>query len=264
MITSFRQAEALFAKARKPENGKPLEAKGWRLYKDGDGYTLKASDHAVARVQPDNTLKLVLPDDVPVPQAVTSKFYAVLPFILTRRSAGHHRIHPVLPEREGISGPGACGYANWKQLNTGGYRLYDGMTFDLRTRTPVGYREPQLITDPDRNKDWLRKSKALKLHLKTMVKLGAFDTMSSLFANANRWELCSMLSLAHHERDEIKLFVDALDGENLPAFFQRVGESICLHYGASTDTAAQLRHIDAVFSSNSLTLRKALGVVTRN
>lgn len=264
MIKSYQQAQALFSKARKPEAGKPLEARNWRLYKEGDSYTVRVAGYPVALVQPDNTLKLVLPDDTSYSQAVTFKFHEALPFVLARRSDKNYRIHPVLDGWEGRHSLAACGYTGWSQFKTDGYRLYEGLTFDLSTRKPVDYKEPKMVTDAARNLDWLRKSKALKLRLKTMAKLGAFDTIWDEFTSVSRWEASSIVPILHHEHAELRLFLDALEGEKLTAFTRRVGESIYSDHFNKPDVNTQLRYIDSLFTRNSLTLRKALGVVTRN
>lgn len=264
MIKSYQQAQALFSKARKPEAGKPLEARNWRLYKEGDSYTVRVAGYPVALVQPDNTLKLVLPDDTSYSQVVTFKFHEALPFILRRRSADNYRIHPVLEGWEGRMTPTACAYTSWDEFNTKGYRLYDGLTFDLSTRTPLDYKEPKTVTDAARNLDWLRKSKALKLRLKTMAKLGVFDTIWDEFTGTSRWEASSIVPILHYEHAELRLFIDALNGESLDAFTRRVGESIYSDNFKKPSIDDQVRYIDNLFTRNSLTLRKALGVVTRN
>jgi hypothetical protein len=264
MIKSYRHAEDLFAKARKPEAGKPLEARNWRLHREDADYILKVTGYPVARVRPDNTLRLILPDDTSFPQIVTFKFHEALPFILRRRSNHNYRIHPALDGQEGRLSLVSCGYTEWGQFNTDGYRLYDGLTFDLSTRTAMDYKEPQLSTHVELNRWWLQKSKALKLHLKTMAKLGAFDAMWDQSTSMSRWEAASVIPILPHEHAELKLFIDALNGENMTAFALRVGESIYSDHFNKPSVDAQLGYIDSIFTRNSLTLRKALGVVTRN
>jgi hypothetical protein len=262
MIKSYQAAQLIFSKARKPESGKPLEQKPWRLYKEGDIYVVKVAGYPVAWVQPDNTLRFVLPNDTSFSQLVVFKLHEVLPFVMKRRSDKHYRVHPVLHGWEGGNTLGACGYISWDQFNSQGYRLYDGLTFDLSNRTPIDYREPQRVVDRSRNVEWLRKSKALKLQLRTMAKLGAFETIYEEFTNTSRWETSSILPILPHEHAELALFIDALDGKNMPAFIRRVGESIYSDSFSKPDVAYQLRYIDDLFTRNSLTLRKTLGVVT--
>lgn len=259
IITTYKQAENLFAKVRKPEAGKPIGPRGWRMFKDGDEFAIYCSGTMVARVLPNNTLRMVLPDGVNLPSSVSYKIWAVIPVMLHHRSARNYRLHPILVGGK-VNTPSGCGYTLWDDFRTKGYRLYDGLTIDLTTRTAVDYKEPQTITDPERNKEWLRKSKALKLHLKTIAKLGVFDAIWDESKGMERWE---MDSIATASAEQVPMFLDALNGHGLAEFVQAVGYSIWRDHFAKPSIAEQIKYIDYIFTRNSFALRSALGVITQ-
>jgi hypothetical protein len=202
---------------------------------------------------------MVLPDGVSFPSTIVYKIWAVIPVVLHRRSTRNYRLHPILTGHEG-GGYSDCGYTNWDKLRTEGYRLHDGLTIDLTTRTAVDYKEPLIITNPDRNKEWLRKSKALKLHLKTIAKLGAFDAMWDEPVGLHRWE---MDSIAMARTEHVPMFLDALNGHELTEFVRAVGHSIWRDHLRKPSTAEQIKYIDYIFTRNSFALRSALGVITQ-
>jgi hypothetical protein len=258
-ITSYKQAENLMAKARNISKGKPLGPRGWRIFKDGDEFAFYCGGTMVARMLPNNTLRMVLPDGVSFPSTIVYKIWAVIPVVLHRRSTRNYRLHPMLTGREG-GGYSDCGYTNWDKLRTEGYRLHDGLTIDLTTRTAVDYKEPLTITNPDRNKEWLRKSKALKLHLKTIAKLGGFDAIWDEMNGTSRW---SLDSIATARTEQVPMFLDALNGHELAEFVRAVGVSICADHYLRPNVADQIKYINSIFTRNSFTLRSALGVITQ-
>ena len=262
-INNYRDAAALFSTARKPEKGKPLDTKGWRLFKDGDEFVLNCCGREwrdstqVARILPDDTLRLCL-DVGYIPQSVPCSARNVLPIDIVRRSTGHYRLHVRQPG--GLVGYYAgYGLSSWQEWRTKGARLFDGLTVDLKTRTVVGAKEiVTKVADTEARKDWLRKSKRLKTYLKTVAKLGGFTARIEAIKASNfvRWQVPYFGSEA-----DIHQFIAALDGHDTEPLVQRLAEAMYRHYYTPPGTKQQQDYIDTVFTANSLALRKALGVI---
>lgn len=259
-ITSYKQAEAIFAKVRNPAMGKPLEHRGWRMFKDGDEFVINCGGAQVARILPNNTLRISLSEHR-VPNPVPYNVHNVLPITTTRRATGHYRVH-IEPEGTNYShlSPQRYGLANWNELRTGGVRLYEGLVIDLTTRTVVGAKEIVTVVDADARKEWLRASKKVKTYLKTIVKLGGFTARTEALKAAGkvRWEYGTLHSAG---QEDIDLIVAVLRGGDTEPLVQRVAESLYRHFYSSPETAKQIAHIDSIFTSNSLALRTTLGVV---
>lgn len=257
-LNSYKQAAAFMDKARKVEKGRPLEVKGWRLFKDGDEFVVNYHSTQVARFLPDNTLRLVIPINESLSGGLTGWCHMVIPVAIWRRSTGHYRAHPAVlgSDRAYMT---AKSYAEFR---TGGYRLHDGLTIDLTTRLAVGYTEPTMQVDPVRNKDWLRKSKALKTYLKTVAKVGGFTARIEALrcSDTERWEVGTMTSMRPEEDGFQHLLFALSDGDREP-LVQAVAESLFRSYYHPANVKEQLKHIDNIFASNSLALRTALGVV---
>lgn len=261
-LLSYEATKAVFATARKPADGKPLGGR-WRLFKDGDEFVLNVEGSQIVRILPNNTLRFTTSA---VASSVTMGLHKVVPVLLHQRGKDHHRVH--------VRAPGvhhtylsSYGLTHWKDLGTKGHRLYEGLTVSLPDRKVVDYKEPTREVDVDARKDWLRKSKALKTYLKTIVKLGGFTTAYAQLSDRTkeqdvfRWEYASLFSLTESEED-LATIISALNGGDTQLLVQRVGESMYRNFYHQPNTAEQLQHIDNIFTSNSLVLRKALGVIT--
>lgn len=261
-LLSYEATKAVFATARKPAAGKPLGSK-WRLFKDGDEFVLNVEGSQIARILPDNTLRFTT--SVASSSAVMG-IHKVLPVMLHRRGKDHHRVH--------VRAPGvhptylsSYGLTTWRERRTKGHRLYEGLTVSLPDRKVVDYKEPTREVDVDARKEWLRKSMALKTYLKTIAKLGGFTTAYAQLTDRTkeqdvlRWEYGSLFSLTEGEED-LATIISALNGGDTQLLVQRVGESMYRNFYHQPGTAEQLQHIDNIFTSNSLVLRKALGVIT--
>ena len=251
-INSYAQAEAKFAKARNKTNGKPLGVSGWRLFKDGDDYVVNCYHTQVARLMPNNHLRIVITSDR-LPPSVTSYTSSVLPIGIVRRTTAHYRVHPKRPgsSRDYMTA------SNWDEFRTEGYRLYDGLTIDLTTRTAVGYKEPELVVDTEARKQWLRDLKRVKAYLKTVAKLGGFDARYDALkaSGISRW---SVPNLRH---GDVAIALAALDGTGLDPLVIRLAELMFLLEYSKPTLQTQLSHIDNFFTYHSLALRKARGVV---
>jgi hypothetical protein len=261
-ITSYRQAEYIAEKARNIAKGKPLGPQHWRMFKDGDEFTFYYLSTMVARILPNNTLRLVSDGGhfVHLPNGALYSIHKVLPVSLVNRSKGHYRLHiaqhgeavPSIPRDE-------LGVTDWDAWRKGGVRFYDGLTIDLATRTAVSYAEPTMEVDAAARKLWLSQLKTLKRHLKTIAKLGGFTArMESLDPSVRRWELVRLM----HRPEDIDLAVAALRGDITEEFLGRLTHDLALHHYFLPDIAEQLRLIDKFFTTYSATLRLALGVIT--
>lgn len=255
-LTSYDVAKEFFSKARKPTAGRPLGVTGVRLFAHNDSFAINYFALPFALIQPDNTLRFAIGNP---PAGVVSGAVKVLPLTIVRRDKAHYRVHVRAKgnPRDYLS---SYGLAHHSELRSKGLRLYDGLTIDLATRQPVGYHEPVMQVDSDKRKEWLRKSAALKKHLKTVAKLGGFDAIIAGLRSGNlaRWGYSSMRSA---DGAQLAAFVDALNGVGLDAFTQLVGEGMYREHYYDPNIEEQLAYIDSIFTSNSLALRKALGVV---
>lgn len=259
MITSYAQAVALFATARKPEAGKPLAHRGWRMYKHGDEFAIYYTTTMVARLLPGSRLRMVLPNDTRIPPGIGYKIWGVLPVVLHRLRPMSFKLHVIQRGGEGHTKDArilqACGYTSWGQLSTDGYKLYDGLTIDLVTRE-ADCREPRFVTDAGRNKDWLRKSKTLKLHLHAVARVGGFDALwGADHPHGQR--------LRPPPGDIVPLLLAALEGERMDELVRAVGKSLLYAHWGKPDVSYMIKHIDRIFATNSFALRLALGVTTR-
>jgi len=239
-IHTYADAVEFFSKARDKTKGRPLKASGWRMFKDGDEFVFNYGPTQIARVLPDNTIRFTHANDW-FPQGAGITINTVIPFAVLRRGKGHYRVHTL--------GRG--------ELSTG-QRLYDGLTYDLNTLQPVGYKEPTLVTDPAARRLWLAMVKRLKTHLKTVVKLGGLTARVEALKSSgiSRWHVYYI------RRDDLPAILAALDGDT-EAFVQRLAEHIYRTYYSLPDTGAQCEIIDNIITGQSLDLRKALGVVTQ-
>jgi hypothetical protein len=253
-LDSYAKAHNLFGKARNAAKGKPVGGK-WRLFQDGEEYALYCQGQIFGRFLPNNTFRFCYdPAAYMTPMVYTSHTYT--PIKVVRRSKGHYRVH--------VKDWGTETYSTateYNEFTTGGYKLYDGMVLDLDTRLMVRYVEPKMVVDPEARTVWLRQLRATKRLLHTMAKLGAFTAMIQKFIAANglRWE--DAADLLRPKPSELNMICAALDGNDMHAFNDLVARSMFYHLYKKTDVQAQRQHIDAIFNTNSLELRRIRGVV---
>jgi len=252
-LDSYAKAHNLFGKARNGAKGKPV-GRNWRLFQDGEEYALYCHGQMFGRFLPNNTFRFCYGGNNLPPAAYTSHIYT--PIKVVRRSKGHYRVH--------VKDWGTETYStatDYSEFTTGGWKLYDGMVLDLSTRLMVRYVEPKLVTNTDARTVWLRQLRATKRHLHTMAKLGAFTAMIQKFIAANglRWE--DAADLLRPTTEQLNVICAALDGEDMHAFNDLVARSMFYHLYHKTDVGAQRDHIDAIFNTNSLELRRIRGVV---
>lgn len=252
-FTSYQQTTEFFAKARNKEAGRPIGPSGWRLYKDNDVFriTIHASD--VAYIMPNDTLVMRMDDP---PAGVSMVVQHVLPIMIQRRGKGHYRLH-IRKQGGKPQDLKAYGVNDWAELRTKGLRLSVGLTIDLKTRQPVGYVEPVQVVDSDKRKVWLAQSRKVKRTLKTIAKLGGFQPRIDKLTE-NRWTYQSLFTASEAD---LQIIIDAMLNDNIEPLIQRMAETFKKHCYYELNTTEMERIIDQIFTSNSLALRKALGVI---
>lgn len=255
-LTSYDAAKDFFSKARKPTDGRPMGVTGFRLFANGDDFVVNYFALPFVLFHPNNTLRFAMSE---APAGVVQGAVKVLPLTIVRRDRAHYRVH-IRAKGSARDYLSSYGLTHHNELRSRGLRLYDGLTIDLATRQPVDYHEPVLQVDSAKRKEWLRKSAALKKHLKTVAKLGGFDAIVARVHSEghHRWHLPPMRPARH---EGLTAFLDALNGVGLDTFTQLVGEGMYREHYWDPSIEEQLAYIDSIFTSNSLALRKALGVV---
>lgn len=242
-INSYADAVTLFSRCRKPELGRTLKSKGWRLYKDGDEFLLSHYGHPFARVLPNNTLYM-LGGGKPTQGSVAAS-HAVVPVDLRRKGVGHYRVR-VLGGAYSVS-----------------YRLYDGLTVDLDTRTAVGYREPELEVRPDLRKTWLRDLRSFRAMLKTMVRLGVFTALYDEVRKDQtpRWNWSPMTSA---RSEDVAMLNSAMLGDEQARkdLTLALARAMVREFWQAPSLGEQYAYVERVITSNSLALRILRGVVT--
>jgi len=254
-INTYKQAEDFFAKCRNKDAGRPLGPTGWRLHRTDDTYVITYCASKIATIHPDNRLVLT----GCVANGVSIAIQKVLPIAVVRRSEGHYRAHIRKSDKSSVAYLSSYGLTEWKEWQTKGMRYMPGITIDLTTRTPLDYVEPVRTVDPDARKQWLRDSDRVKKHLKTIAKLGGFVRMIEALEEP-RWMYCA---ISCKDDADLKIMLEALEGGDMLLLAQRVAEHMKrVTYQSMPDTDLQLDIIDGIFANNSLTLRRALGVIT--
>lgn len=246
-LNSYDTVRDLFGKARDKAKGKPVGS-NWRVFQDGDEYPLYCHGTMFGRFLPDNTFRFCYTGENQYMPPAVYTMHKIMPVSMVRRSKGHYRVH--VKDRDlGVYPP------------TEGFKLYDGLVLDLTTRLMVRYTEPKLVVDAAARTKWLRQLRTLKRHLHTIAKLGGFTAMFEPIAAANepRWAVGP--NLLRPTSADLHIMSQALDGYDMPVFVEMVAKSMYINIYNRADTLSQRAHIDDIFNTNSLELRRLRGVV---
>jgi len=255
-ITTYKQAEEFFAKARKKDAGRPLGVVGWRLFCNDDIYSINYNDKTFATIHPNNHLVLT---GVDVSNGMVIGASKVLPIMVVYRSTDNYRVH-IRRAGKAKNTYGAYGLTSFRDWRTGGLRYIKNLTINLTNRQSVDYVEPVRTVDTDARKQWLRDSDRVKKHLKTIVKLGGFVPLLEALPNL-RWQYRTIN--CQPDSPDLNIMLTALAGGDMQPLVQRVAEHMRRSsYTNPPDTEFQLGVIDAIFTNNSVALRRALGVIT--
>lgn len=255
LISSYADAAYKFSKARKPESGKPL-GKSWRMYKDGNEFVFNHYATQVARITLAN--HLIIYKSPHIAPLVYGTIHTVLPVSLVVVSKDNIRLH--LHNLTNDNGYRAYGLTSYAEFRTKGSALMEGETaVDLGTMTLVNYKEPKRVVNPDARKTWLKQSGAFRKHLETMAKLGFFAAQYEKM-DGFRYAFMSMRHV--HTRRDIDLLVQGLAGDITTELLTRIAESMYREFYRTPTVPEQIKYIGDIMKTNSLTLRKALGVVS--
>lgn len=246
-LNSYDTVRAAFGTARDKAKGKPVGS-NWRVFQDGDEYALYCHGTMFGRFLPNNTFRFCYTGQNQYMPPAVYTMHKIIPVAMVRRSKGHYRVH--VKDR-----------ATQFYPQTEGFKLYDGLVLDLTTRLMVRYTEPNMVVDAAARTKWLRQLRTLKRHLHTIAKLGGFTAMFEPIAASNepRWAVGP--NLLRPTSADLHIMSQALDGVDLPVFVEMVAKSMYINIYHRDGIPAQRDHIDDIFSTNSLELRRLRGVV---
>jgi len=156
MIASYADAEAVFAKARNPEKGKPI-TNAYRLIKDGDEFVLTTSSKHVAKIYWNNTIEVFAPK-------YTSSWLmtTVLPQLVPIKAGWIGRKIAFMHTGKSILIP-----------------HYNGLTFDMIAGNCVSQPPTKPDINRDKRKEYLRDLRVFKRQFETRLKLGVFNAIAA-------------------------------------------------------------------------------------
>ena len=186
MINSYADAAAVFAKARKPELGKPLVSL-FRLEREknenGDIYHLYwgSPQKLLASIHPDNTAKIYMPKRVPW-YVFGRTLPTIIPFVATysRKKGDSAIIHT----RYTLT------LSAWPKKSQ--HEHYPGIRFNMETGECVSTKPPPPTINKDRRKEWLRDLRVFKKQFALRAKLGVIDGLIKQVTEGSkepRWAL---------------------------------------------------------------------------
>lgn len=185
LIKSYADAAAVFAKARKPERGKPLDSL-FRLMREknerGDIYHLcwGTPRKLMATIHPDNTAEIYMPKGIPW-YVFGRTLPTIIPFEATysRKKGASVVIHTNNVIERGAWGMGLHEY-------------YPGIRFNMETGACISTKPPPPTINKDRRKEWLRDLRVFKKQFELRVKLGVIDGLIKQVTEGSkepRWAL---------------------------------------------------------------------------
>jgi len=271
MISSYKDAENMYAGCRSPAAGKPLPGR-WRLFKEKNTFVicLPLSWHRgvagvylpVAAVTPNNRLTMLLSEDELVRHSHTIVLVLdrITSIMCQRFAKGKYRIG------KGVS----TGGWNWLSLGKqNSQQYYKGIKFDLMTGLCLNPEPDEAIEPiPEQRKIWLRELKRFKRGLKSRARVGAL-TMHIQEANTIRaennklpWRERERLTTDWEQDEWRKKLVRCMKDEKyspeiLMAFIQSVEAS--WRYTNITQELV-LEAVDRIFTRHSEVLRREYGV----
>jgi len=255
LISNYADAAAVFAKALKPEQGKPLNHL-FRLVREKNGYgdiyhLYWGTPHKlVAVIRPDNTAEIYTPK--PIPEYVFKK---ILPTTIPFRAVPPRgRYKPSVEHINTVVVHGMTSRYYFK------HKHYPGIRFNMITGECVSTEPPPPTTNTDRRKEWLRDLRVFKKQFELRVKLGVVDGVIRevgeehtipRWAMRTDWGAPSALAL---------LFNDIKRGApSTELLLLIVRDVFGVAYGAPTVDVA--KHVfKRVLTNQSLNLRKMYGV----
>lgn len=254
MISNYADAAAMFAKARKPERGKPL-GHLFRLMREKNGYGdiyhlyYGVPHKLVAVIHPNDTAEIYMPKRIP-----WSTFEKVLPkFIPIIAGLAYDRRQAVVGHTSVV-----LDHAGWRQYHT--HKYYPGIRFNMITGECVSTEPPPPTINTDKRKEWLRDLREFKKQFALRAKLGVVDGVirevgeelaEPRWAMRVDWGAPSALAL---------LFNDIKRGVPSTELLRLIVRDVlgAVHGAPNTDTA---KHVfNRVLANQSINLRKMYGV----
>lgn len=185
LIKSYADAAAVFAKARKPERGKPLDSL-FRLMREknerGDIYHLcwGTPRKLMATIHPDNTAEIYMPKGIPW-YVFGRTLPTIIPFVATysRKKGASAVIHTrVLSD-----------FSSWPKEDT--HEHYPGIRFNMETGECISTKPPPPAVNKDKRKEWLRDLRVFKKQFALRAKLGVIDGLIKQEADKGnpRWAM---------------------------------------------------------------------------
>jgi hypothetical protein len=265
----YEDVVKFFARARKPEMGKPLMS--WaRIFKVEDNYEVRMAGTVVGVFTPDNKFTFTMTTQQARNCSITlsQAMHRALPFYWERKGTGRYEVLPT------------AGFHEWKAQNQEGYwwrfmrqrfdagksvEVFNGLQFDLTTYLPVNARPK--ITDAKVNQEqkleWLRKLRQFKKAVKVRARMGVLESLMHQVEqerkgiNKYQWQMPDWSSDQWQNLLYTSLKDEQCDSDMLKAFIKTA--SVGYWRGTITVTDV-LKAVDSVFTQNSLALRQRFGV----
>jgi hypothetical protein len=255
LISNYADAAAVFAKARKPERGKPLDHL-FRLMREkngnGDIYHLYwgSPQKLMASIHPDDTVEIYTPKRIP-----EYVFKKILPTTIPFRAVPPRGSYK--PSVEHINTVVVHGTTSRYYFK---HKHYPGIRFNMITGECVSIEPPPPAVNKDNRKEWLRDLRVFKEQFELRAKLGVVDGVIREVGEGHdipRWAMRidwgapSALAI---------LFNDIKRGVPSTELLRLIVRSVfgTIHGAPTTDTA---KHVfKRVLTNQSTNLRKMYGV----
>lgn len=163
----------LIKRGRDPyTNGVPFKSFA-RLYlqRDSNTISLHVRDKHIADVTPDDELTFVAtPATIwSVGNTLSGSFSNLLPVMFANFDKGRYRVVPLPP-------PG-WRWSEIRELARKGQEYFQHLKLDLKNNRIINTKDMKPVVDTDKRKQWVRNLATYRMRLRTMAKLGVFDSM---------------------------------------------------------------------------------------
>jgi len=263
-IKSYDDAKALFKRARKPAEGKPV--KSWtRLFKNGDCFELRCDYTTLAVIKPDNTITfpLSISNAKGTANTLASSLYRVLPFMWMRLGKGRYAIEHTKVLDDYVKAKGLSYY--WgSYMRDKSPELHSGLKFNLLTGECLNARsKPNGDVNKIARSAWLTALRGFKRGIQIRAKIGVIDglcqqVVAERGASRDRWQ---QPDWSHDQWTEM-LFTaiknNEFSTELLKGFVMSSKVSYWRH--ETPTTKSTLEAVDNICDELSIELRRRFGV----
>lgn len=208
VIRSYADTEAHFKTCRSPAKGKPLRS--WaRIFRNEDGsFSFRAMGYngdagqEIGVLTADDVFTFTMrPHIARNTCAVTlaQSLYKAIPIMWQRVGIAKYRVHYTgnIPKTD-------KGWVDWKYMRKDAPEYFEGIKFNLKTGELVNAMPNVIVKVNDaKRKEWLTSLRKFKLTVKTMAKIGVFDTIvkeaqsSKAYRQIPEWSDPSWLTLLY-------------------------------------------------------------------